>query len=460
MRARVRAAIAAVLSCSVYAIPLVGPHTFVLLGQWLFRNATRGQHSAPWLAAEVAGALAMQAIAGGLWYWILGHPRSLRLLVLAGAVPAWVAFAQWYYLLALPTRFLIERDVGAEQRAWATACTIPDRSLIVVGYKPAVVREPDAILASDSTARLTRVTITRAGDGTPTCSLAPLPVASTTPQAPADEAPAWVGDDGRLLISSTAKQDGAQSWLWVGGPGAPPVTLTPPKGYRPRDGAPVVSHDGRAIGWLTPAPGSGQPPALSVVIRSLPPAVARDDIVVDLSALGRASFVLRDVDLDARELLLAMNERTFVTIGFDGAVHGAAVRPDGVDPLHMTFRRVGDGWVAWDGYKDDGYTLVWALAGGRGMHRVPRGRGITDVAVHPDGRLIALSVTTSLSIGTVRDAVYVLRVADGAEAFRRYLVRYARSPVLFPARDLFAYSEYDGARATSLVLRIPPDALR
>src|SRR5262249_13168328 len=118
------------------------------------------------------------------------------------------------------------------------------------------------------------------------------------------------------------------------------------------------------------------------------------------------------------------------------------------------------GWVAWDGYKEDGYTIAWSLPPGQGVHRVPRGRSITDVAVHPDGRLIALSVTTSLSIGDVRDAVYVLRAADGAEVFRRYLVRYARSSVLFPAADLFAYTDWDGTRATTVVLRVPPDALR
>jgi hypothetical protein len=56
--------------------------------------------------------------------------------------------------------------------------------------------------------------------------------------------------------------------------------------------------------------------------------------------------------------------------------------------------------------------------------------------------------------------VYVLRVAGGAEVFRRYLVRYARSSVLFPAGDLFAYTDWEGTRATTVLLRIPPDVLR
>jgi hypothetical protein len=122
----------------------------------------------------------------------------------------------------------------------------------------------------------------------------------------------------------------------------------------------------------------------------------------------------------------------------------------------MTFRRLGSGWVAWDGYRERGaYVLAWALPAGRGLHRVPEGRGITDVAVHPSGRFIALSVTTSLSIGSVADSVYVLRSADGAQVFRRFLPRYARSSVAFHGDDLFAYTEWDGARAELRMLRLP-----
>jgi hypothetical protein len=76
--------------------------------------------------------------------------------------------------------------------------------------------------------------------------------------------------------------------------------------------------------------------------------------------------------------------------------------------------------------------------------------------VHPGGRYVALSVTTSLSIGSVADSVYVLRAADGAQVFRRFLPRYARSAVAFPRDDLFAYTEWDGARAAIVVLRLPP----
>ena len=86
------------------------------------------------------------------------------------------------------------------------------------------------------------------------------------------------------------------------------------------------------------------------------------------------------------------------------------------------FRTAGvfrNGWVAWDGYRDTGrYRVAWDIQGAKGLHEIPKGRGITSVSVSPSGRLIAISVTTNLNIGSVRDAVYVLRTSDGREVFR------------------------------------------
>lgn len=456
-----RLGLAALLSCSIYALPLVGPHAIFFLGESLL-SATRHERPIAWIAAELSVALAMQIGAGAIWYWILGHPVSLRPFVLVVAVPVFFAVAEWCYLIALPTRFLIERDAKVEQRAWSAACTVPNESLVVVGYKPVTVGAGDTLLVSDPTARLARLTVTTAPGTATTCRVSALGL----PPPTANVSPVWIGDDGRALLSSTSKDTGSQAWLWIAARGATPTPLDEPAGRRSIDGPPVISRDGHMVAWLTPVPNSGQPPALSIVVRRLPtpetfttPSVAPGDVVIDLSRLGPASFVLREVDTKMREVLLAMNERTFVTVGFDGVARGSPLRPEGVDTLHMTFRRVGDGWIAWDGYKEDGYTIAWSQPAGRGSHRIPKGRSITDVGVHPDGRLIALSVTTSLSIGDVRDAVYVLRAADGGEVFRHYLPRYARSAVLFPSRDLFAYTDWDGTGAATIVLRIPSDAL-
>jgi hypothetical protein len=111
-----------------------------------------------------------------------------------------------------------------------------------------------------------------------------------------------------------------------------------------------------------------------------------------------------------------------------------------------------DGWVAWDAYKEDGpYHLTWSLAGGAGTHRTNNGRSNTSAAVDPSGSLVAISETTTLSIGDARDVVYVIRASDGADVFRTFLPRYSRSQVVFFAGGFFAYSDVTGTH----VLKIP-----
>ena len=92
------------------------------------------------------------------------------------------------------------------------------------------------------------------------------------------------------------------------------------------------------------------------------------------------------------------------------------------------------------------YQLSWSLAEGSGTRRANKGRSITSAAVDPSGRFIAISESTTLNIGSARDAVYVFRTSDSTEVFRTYLPRYARSQVVFFAGGLFGYSDLIGTR--------------
>jgi hypothetical protein len=84
---------------------------------------------------------------------------------------------------------------------------------------------------------------------------------------------------------------------------------------------------------------------------------------------------------------------------------------------------------------------LWSLPAGSGQHRITKGRSVTSASVDPTGRLIAISATTTLSIGNARDVVYVIRAADGTDVFRRYLPRYTRTSVVFFDSGLFGYTE-------------------
>jgi hypothetical protein len=69
----------------------------------------------------------------------------------------------------------------------------------------------------------------------------------------------------------------------------------------------------------------------------------------------------------------------------------------------------------------------------------------------PSGDLVAVSVSTGLNIGHIRDSIYVLRATDGTEVFRQYLPMYTRTPVLFPSDDLMVYT----ADRQVVVVQIP-----
>ena len=454
MAPRTRLVTAILLSCSVYLVPLVGPHTFLFLGEWIWRSVTYPGRPPGWIALDVAVALAIQLAVGAAWYWILGRVRSLRVLALVPLVPATAFAVNYLYLIVLPSLFLIDRDRGVERASWPVACTVPGEALAVVGRKPSVVRAPgDATFVQNGESRLARLSVREGTDGRTTCEVVSLglPAPSVT------LTPIWIGERGEALLQRMDERSSTLAWEWRPAAGATALPLDEPRGRRASDGAPVVAADGGAVAWLTPLLAGSDPPRFSLVVRTIPFAPARE-VVVPLDALGRGGYVPLDLDPVAREVLVAINERTFASVAFDGSLRWGPFSPDGVQPLSNTLRRVGSGWIAWDGYKeDDGYVIAWVLAGGQGRYRVPRGRGITDLAVTPDGRLVAFSTTTSLSIGDVKDAVVVLRAADGGEVFRRILPRYARSQVAFPSNTLFAYTEWDRVNVAARVVHVPTD---
>ncbi len=116
-----------------------------------------------------------------------------------------------------------------------------------------------------------------------------------------------------------------------------------------------------------------------------------------------------------------------------------------------TFDLARGGWRGTPTVKTVPIRIGWSLPGGSGRHRTNTGRSVTSIAVDPTGRLIAISETTTLSIGHARDVVYVLRTDTGADVFRTYLPRYTRSQVVFFEGGLFGYSNLEGTR----ILKVP-----
>ena len=113
--------------------------------------------------------------------------------------------------------------------------------------------------------------------------------------------------------------------------------------------------------------------------------------------------MLLDVDAEARAVLLWRDDRPLI-VGFDGERRPVSFDPGDIRAQSSTYLRVGNGWVAWDAYKEDGpYQIGWSLDSGSGRHRTNAGRSVTSAAVDPTGSYIAISETTTLSVGNAKD---------------------------------------------------------
>jgi hypothetical protein len=438
------ALVAAALSFSVYLLPLVGPHTIMLLGAGLSQQLTGGSNREPaWIAADIGFALVLQSIAFGLWYWFLRNPRAVKGLVLIAAILVFVVVAQTAYLVAIPSLFLIENDTARETGDWPLLCSA-DGTMVPI-------QTPQSRSGADIPEALVQMP-----DGsyhlmqTTDCRLTALSLPKPTVQ-PGGLVDFTIGVSyfvpGRgVLIEKTEPRTPTISRSFVKSGTGETIPIEPV----PNSPA-VVSMDGEWIGWIPFDGDTGENPS-RLFIRRLEG--ASPPVEIDLSPFGqRNSYSIVHLDVQNREIMISRNDYSkyvFMTLNFEGEVL-STIEPDGVSPQNQTFRKLPSGWVAWDAYEDRRpYRLQWSFPGGSSTHAVLRGRGITAVAANPSGTLIAVSVTTNLNIGSTPDSVYVLRAGDGSEAFRRYLSRYSRSDVLFPNDNLFMYSS-DGR---TYVLRV------
>lgn len=424
-------------SFSVYVIPLVGPHAPWLLGEMLWHGEAR--RSPQWTALNVSVALVLQVAAAGVFFWLFRKPGWRRALPVLAVFPFVFLTTQWLYMAKIPAMFLEEPDVKAERDVWPEDCRVPGVSLTNLKTTSEVWVRFDNRPSDYGVLTM------------PGCRVAKmsLPEPKFTPGGGVDFMIeiVSVSAGGRAVVQRYDNHGSKRSWWLESGNGLL-VPIETPAGYLDRDGAPILSTDGRWAGWLLAIPESGPPMLDRVLLRPLDS--AGKEKTIDLSGLGPASYVLKKVDMAAEEIEV-WRPAGLVTLGFDGEVRRESMRGGETRPQANTYQASGAWWLAWDAYREDGrYRVQWSLASGSGMHRVPLGRSIHSAAFDGVGKLVAVSVGTSLNIGSAQDAVYVLRAADGQEVFRKYLPAYMRSPVAFLAGGYFAYSDRQGVR----VLRV------
>lgn len=314
-----RTAAAAVLSFAVYATPLVGPHAAWLLGEVLYRELAeilRGRGREPaWVATDVALALFAQLALGLLVYWFSGRPGWLRgLAVLAPVLPA-IAVLNYAYLVAIPTRFLIEPDTAPERAGWPLECVARDVWVPQLGAPPVVTRDAAAPLWVSETGASRRYGLFEM----PGCKVRLLELTHSS-----NGYVTYVAG-GRALYLTLERGGSAQSWSVVGAASGKRMPLEGVDAGQ----FPILSTDGRSAVWLRPVQGSTPPTQFEAVVRDVDRPRER---VVDLAALGRGGIQqLVELDTEAGELVAARGLHELVRVGLDGRLRGVGPDVRGVD---------------------------------------------------------------------------------------------------------------------------------
>jgi len=391
---RNRLTIALTLSFSIYLVPVLTAHWIGLFGLALSQELFQDREPA-WKAADVALALILQSY------------------------------------------FLIERDTTPDSSAWGEECGVDGFSLDPVrqGISRGLERRGEAWVRQDNGTQYGILQV-------PGCAVEPvaipeLPIAPGLQQA--------LPDGSVVYVTMERGVEGQQYWLLKRG-SKEPSRLDVPVGQT--NGAPLVSEDGGWVAWVTRSP--DRESSLRIA-----PLGGGQPIVFSHPLLQRTTLVLVELDMNRREVVVNRDLSTFAKLRLDGTVGWGPLTPGAIAAQNDTFRYLDGQWAAWDAYVENArYRLGWSTQKGKGQYETPKGRSITSAAMDARGRYVAASTTTSLGIGTIKDTILALRTIDGSEVFRKALPSYARSQVAFIGDVYFAYSDVEGTRSRTHVLRM------
>ena len=436
---------AAAASFGVYLLPLIGPHGALPIGVavWAEFFELRGDREALWLAVDAALVAAIQLAALGLFYWMLRGRRAWRWLALLPAVPGFIMALNLSYQIAVPRYFLVAPDAAPEQGHWGVACSVPGVWLHPVSAGPGLAfeRAREVLISRWDAPRNARLTM-------PGCAVTPV---AGVPEGVGGEIGYAV--PGGFVLHRAQDPASGEVRHWYVAPGAEAVELAAPP---EADYQPILSADGGTVAWFHKLRGENRA-VLEYRVRLETPATgATRTVTLDLAK--RTSYRLLAFDARSGVLTVAKNYDEMMAVDLAGKTRWGPDGFAGFGGVENNARRVGDGWVAWDSLRENApYRLAWSLAGGAGSHQVPKGRGISAVAVDPDGKLIAVSVSTSARVtwGDVDDAVYVMRAVDGAEIYRRYLPPYSRTQLAFLGPHYLAMTRNEAGESRVDVLQVP-----
>ncbi len=422
---------ALILSFTTYLIPLYHLHA-----GWIFLgSALRGLDDVSTLSvAWVGAALLLQVFAFLLIYWLLIRVRWSRLILLLVSAPLLVIVANLSLLYAIPLLVLVETDTTPEVGALEVVCSVPDatvaqvRSGVDLGLNRA--REAWLMVSPERTRALLRM---------PGCAVTPIdaPIVGSTIDT--------VAPGGHLLHRS----DSGELFHFSPKAGKSASLITPPNvSYW----NPILSDDGLVLAWLERGHSQGDQGAHRLRTRDL--SSGREQ-TVELELAARDQFTLIGARTQHGPFTLARFRNTILSFDLGGKVVRGPISPKGIYDARWGFVWLEDGWVAWDGYREEGRSrIVWKLPDGRGETAVPRGRRIDSLSVAQDGSIIAVSVSSNLRIGDVKSAIIVFRTSDSTEIYRRYHPTHTRTNLSFLGSRNLAVTKVEDGRSFVDVYRL------
>jgi hypothetical protein len=412
---------ALVLSCAVHAVPLLGPHAAFLVGAVLWRGVLRPPTDVRSLPLQWGAVLLAQAL---LFSTLVVLRRAPRLWQGIAFAVAWVASAvalNAAFQVAIPVATLIEPEARAERIDLSEVCSLPAASLYAWSVPAELAQHGEALLRPHpgGDLRLLRM---------PGCR-------SEATAIPENVSALSVRSGGRALLGLRPPAATHTVWLLTDGSARHDVEIS---GWEDRFGPPVLLADGRTIGFVRPrqSPGgyrASEPPWAFLELLDTGTGKRREIPIT--GELGRHRLI-DGAGLDGRFLLLRESDtRSFLTLDAQGQTVGSEVAPQpgvALSAAHDQFVWRADGWLGWDVYTEPPRrcSVAWRLPAGAGQVEIPRGSCVISAAVDPGGRYVAYSTSSALSVGSTRDSVVVVRVADGAELFRRSFPKYHRSEVV------------------------------
>lgn len=426
-------------SFAIYLIPIVGPHSIIFSGSMLLEELTGDyDREVLWRVLDVGLAVFLQALFAALLYVLIRWRRWWGWLLLVPALPV-LFFAQLFgYLLLIPTLFLLESDPALETGDWPRICELEGQWLDGTGASAdlAMERSGEAWVMATATRRYSILRM-------PDCRLQPVAL----PAMEAGDGIGQVRPGGGALYRTYDKATQKTELHLLPAGTANPIHPSPPAELPYWN--PIVTGEGTELAWLENVrSGNG----VDAVVR-IRPASGGAERTVSLPK-GRQYQLLAFDDRNG-DFLLSYDPDGLTGVGLDGTVRWGPFTADGLVSIGANLRRFGDGWVAWDSYRDEGrYRIVWSLPAGSGSREVPKGRSITALSVSPDGALVAVSTSPSVSLGNIADAVFVFNTTDGDEIFRRILPTYTRSNVQFIGNDYLAMYEFEGEKSRVVVLQV------